>query len=154
VRKELRAWLRRLHDEMHVTTAFVTHDQEEAMEVADRIVVLAAGRIAQVGSPDDLYERPTNDFVMSFLGPVTEIDGRRVRPHDVDVLAEPTSGAVPAIVVRVVRLGFEVRIDVSLAGTPACAQVTREEAQALDVRPGDTVYLRAAARPFATAEPH
>ena len=71
VRKELRDWLRRLHDEVHVTTVFVTHDQEEAMEVADRIVVMANGRVEQVGTPDELYDQPANDFVMSFLGPVT-----------------------------------------------------------------------------------
>src|SRR5690349_19272236 len=85
VRKELRDWLRRLHDEVHVTTVFVTHDQEEALEVADSIVVINQGRIEQIGSPDDLYDRPANAFVQSFLGPVTQIGGRTVRPHDVDV---------------------------------------------------------------------
>src|SRR5689334_24718117 len=81
VRKELRAWLRRLHDEVHVTTIIVTHDQEEAMEVAGQIAVLNEGRIEQVGSPRDLYDRPANQFVMRFLGPVTELDGRLVLPH-------------------------------------------------------------------------
>src|SRR6195952_4617130 len=80
VRKELRTWLRRLHDEVHVTTVFVTHDQEEAMDVADRIFVMAGGKVVQEGSPDDLYERPANDFVMSFLGPVTRLHGSLVRP--------------------------------------------------------------------------
>ena len=82
VRKELRDWLRRLHDEVHVTTVFVTHDQEEALEVADEIVVINEGRVEQIGSPDDLYDRPANDFVMRFLGPVTTLGGRLVRPHD------------------------------------------------------------------------
>ena len=80
VRKELREWLRRLHDEVHVTTVFVTHDQEEALEVADEIVVINEGRIEQVGTPDQLYDEPASDFVMSFLGPVTKLDGRLVRP--------------------------------------------------------------------------
>src|ERR1044071_5004938 len=75
VRKELRDWLRRLHDEVHVTTVFVTHDQEEALEVADEIVVINQGRVEQVGTPDDLYDKPANDFVMSFLGPVTTLNG-------------------------------------------------------------------------------
>src|SRR5689334_8099515 len=111
VRKELRAWLRRLHDEMHVTTVFVTHDQEEAMDVSDRIVVMANGRIEQVGTPDELYEQPANDFVMSFLGPVTRLHGRLVRPHDLEVLGTPMPGTVEAQVARVVRLGFEVRVE-------------------------------------------
>ena len=85
VRKELRTWLRRLHDEVHVTTVFVTHDQEEAMEVADSIVVLAGGEVEQVGSPHELYDNPANEFVMSFLGPVTELGGQLVRPHDVEL---------------------------------------------------------------------
>ena len=91
VRKELRDWLRRLHDEVHVTTVFVTHDQEEALEVADEIVVINEGRVEQIGTPDELYDEPANDFVMSFLGPVTRLDGELVRPHDIDVF---TSGEV------------------------------------------------------------
>src|SRR6187397_2986932 len=89
VRKELREWLRRLHDEVHVTTVFVTHDQEEALEVADEIVVINEGRVEQVGSPDELYDAPANDFVMSFLGPVTSLNGHLVRPHDIDVHTTP-----------------------------------------------------------------
>ena len=76
VRKELREWLRRLHDEVHVTTVFVTHDQEEALEVADEIVVINEGRVEQIGSPDELYDKPANDFVMGFLGEVTTLNGR------------------------------------------------------------------------------
>src|SRR5690348_4449033 len=104
VRKELRAWLRRLHDEVHVTTVFVTHDQEEAMEVADRIVVISDGRVQQIGTPDHLYEEPASDFVMSFLGPVTTLQGRLVRPHDLALSGGPEPGAVPAVVDRVVHL--------------------------------------------------
>ncbi len=89
VRKELREWLRRLHDEVHVTTVFVTHDQEEALEVADEIVVINDGRIEQVGTPDQLYDEPASDFVMSFLGPVTTLHGLLVRPHDIEVSTTP-----------------------------------------------------------------
>ena len=92
VRKELRAWLRRLHDEVHVTTVFVTHDQEEAMEVAEQIVVLNHGKIEQMGSPKELYEQPANEFVMGFVGPISELSGRSIRPHDVDILREPGRG--------------------------------------------------------------
>ena len=93
VRKELRIWLRRLHDETHVTTVFVTHDQEEAMDVADHIVVMDKGRIEQEGSPRELYEHPANEFVMSFIGPVNRLGDRYVRPHDIDILLGPEEGA-------------------------------------------------------------
>jgi sulfate transport system ATP-binding protein len=149
VRKELRSWLRRLHDEVHVTTVFVTHDQEEAMEVADEIVVMAGGEVQQVGTPDDLYERPASEFVMSFLGPTTRVGGALVRPHDVEVLTSPEPGTVAAIVQRVVRLGFEVRIDLVLDDEPTWAQITREQARRLAVRPGDIVYLRTVAADLA-----
>jgi sulfate transport system ATP-binding protein len=116
VRKELRTWLRRLHDEVHVTTVFVTHDQEEAMDVADRIFVMANGQVEQEGSPDELYDAPANDFVMSFLGPATRLDGSLVRPHDVELLASAEPGASPARITRIARLGFEVRVEVALDG--------------------------------------
>ena len=113
VRKELRDWLRRLHDEVHVTTVFVTHDQEEALEVADEIAVINDGRIEQVGSPDELYDRPANDFVMSFLGPVTTIGGQLVRPHDIDLANDGNAlGSVPGVITRIQRVGFEVRVSV------------------------------------------
>ena len=116
VRKELRDWLRRLHDEVHVTTLFVTHDQEEALEVSDEIVVINQGRVEQVGSPDDLYDKPVNDFVMSFLGPVTTLDGRLVRPHDIEIFTSPVPEAIPAHVARMQRVGFEVRVEMSTPG--------------------------------------
>jgi sulfate transport system ATP-binding protein len=142
VRKELRQWLRRLHDEVHVTTVFVTHDQEEAMEVADSIVLIAGGRVEQVGTPDELYERPANDFVMSFLGPVTRVDGRLVRPHDIALADAPGPDTVEGTVARVVRLGFEVRVDVVVEGVELWAQLTRGEARRLDLAPGRTVHVR------------
>jgi sulfate transport system ATP-binding protein len=142
VRKELRAWLRRLHDDVHVTTVFVTHDQEEAMDVADRIVLMADGEVKQVGSPDDLYDRPASDFVMSFLGPVTKLNGSLVRPHDVEISVSPTRGSAQATVERVVRLGFEVRVDLSVNGDRVWAQMTRGDANRLRLRPGDSVNVR------------
>ncbi len=143
VRAELREWLRRLHDEVHVTTVLVTHDQEEAMEVADRIVVLNRGRIEQVGPPRDLYERPANAFVMGFLGPVARLGGTLVRPHDLRILGEPRDGALEAQVARVVHLGFEVRVELELdGGEPLTAQLTRDEAAELELRGGDIVWVR------------
>jgi sulfate transport system ATP-binding protein len=143
VRKELRAWLRRLHDKVHVTTVFVTHDQEEAMEVADEIVVVAEGEVKQIGSPDELYEQPASEFVMSFLGPVTRIGGNLVRPHDLELFTQPVTGAREAVIDRVTRLGFEVRVDLSVDGADAWAQVTRGTAQQLDLKAGDHVWVLA-----------
>jgi sulfate transport system ATP-binding protein len=142
VRKELRAWLRRLHDQVHVTTVFVTHDQEEAMEVADSIVVMADGRVEQVGSPDDLYDAPANDFVMSFLGPVTTLDGRLVRPHDLELSVEQRPGTVAANVTRVTRLGFEVRVDLEIDGKDLWAQVTRGSSEQLGLADGQILFVR------------
>jgi sulfate transport system ATP-binding protein len=143
VRKELRLWLRRLHDEVHVTTVFVTHDQEEAMEVAEQIVVLNHGDIEQVGAPRDLYEKPANEFVMRFVGPVSELSGRFIRPHDVEILLAPSNGAPEARVDRIVHLGFEVRIELSLGdGDSTWVQTTRGKAEELELVEGQTVWLR------------
>jgi sulfate transport system ATP-binding protein len=143
VRAELRAWLRRLHDEVHVTTVLVTHDQEEAMELADRIVVLNDGRVEQTGAPRDLYDAPANDFVMGFLGPVSRLRGGLVRPHDLVVEADPGEGAVEAQVARVVHLGFEVRVELDLVDDgQVSAQLTRNEAEELELAPGDIVWVR------------
>jgi sulfate/thiosulfate transport system ATP-binding protein len=144
VRKELRIWLRKLHEEVHVTTVFVTHDQEEAMEVADSIVVMANGRVEQIGSPDDLYDKPANDFVMSFLGPVTTLGGILVRPHDLELFAGPETGTVAATVDRVTRLGFEVRVDLTVDGQEIYAQVTRGTAEQFALAPGKAVHVRRA----------
>jgi sulfate transport system ATP-binding protein len=142
VRAELREWLRRLHDEVHVTTIFVTHDQEEAMAVADQIAVVNRGRIEQVGGPRELYERPATEFVMSFVGPATKLDGRWVRPHDLDLRPEPSDGSLEAMVRRIVHLGFEVRIELETGeGEPLWAQLTRDEVEQLEVEPGQIVYV-------------
>ncbi|HEX3686365.1 MAG TPA: sulfate ABC transporter ATP-binding protein [Gaiellaceae bacterium] len=144
VRKELRAWLRRLHDEVHVTTIIVTHDQEEAMEVAGQIVVLNEGRVEQVGSPRQLYEQPANEFVMSFVGPVNRLGDAFVRPHDVELLHEPNGdGSAEAMVERVVHLGFEVRVElVREDGQHLTAQLTQEQAELLELERGQIVYVR------------
>jgi len=143
VRKELRAWLRRLHDEVHVTTIIVTHDQEEAMEVAGQIVVLNGGRVEQVGSPRELYEQPANEFVMSFVGPVNRVGDTFVRPHDVEVRLEPEDGSTEAMVERVVHLGFEVRVElVRDDGQHLLVQLTQEEAEQLELERGQIVYVR------------
>src|SRR4051812_22866986 len=143
VRGELRAWLRRLHEEVHVTTVLVTHDQEEAMELADRIVVLNGGRVEQEGAPRDLYDAPANEFVMGFLGPVARLGGGLVRPHDLVLRPDPDGGAVEAQVTRIVHLGFEVRVELQLASDgEVAAQLTRYEAEQLELAPGDIVYVR------------
>jgi sulfate transport system ATP-binding protein len=145
VRGELRRWLRNLHDEQHTTTVLVTHDQEEAMEISDRIAVMNEGRIEQGGAPSEVYDAPANEFVMGFLGPVSRVQGRLVRPHDVDLSATPADGTLEAIVKRVVHLGFEVRIELELpGGERAQAQLTRPQVQELGVGGGDRVYVRAA----------
>jgi len=150
VRKELRDWLRRLHDEVHVTTVFVTHDQEEALEVADEIVVINDGRIEQIGTPDQLYDAPANDFVMSFLGPVTRLRGELIRPHDIDVFTSAgVLGAVAGQVTRVLRVGFEVRLTVRPLGEPTdladevTVVLTRSHARELGLEVGSRVWLSA-----------
>ena len=153
VRKELRAWLRHLHDEVHVTTVFVTHDQEEAMEVADRIVVMNHGRVEQVGGPRDLYEHPANAFVMGFVGPVTRLGELFIRPHDIEVRRQPNGTTSEAMVERLVHLGFEVRADLLLGdGQRLQAQLSREDADELELAPGQIVFVRPSrTRQFADA---
>ena len=149
VRAELRRWLRRLHDEQGVTTVLVTHDQEEAMEVADRIAVMNAGVIEQVGAPREVYDAPANDFVMGFLGPVSRLGDRLVRPHDVTIALAPADGAMEATVKRVVHLGFEVRVELELpGGEGARAQLTRAQADELELAQGSTVYVRGGWRDY------
>jgi sulfate transport system ATP-binding protein len=153
VRKELRAWLRHLHDEVHVTTVFVTHDQEEAMEVADRIVVMNHGRVEQVGGPRDLYEHPANAFVMGFVGPVTRLGELFIRPHDVEVRRQPNGTTSEALVERLVHLGFEVRAELVLHdGQRLQAQLSREDADELELAQGQIVWVRPSrTRQFADA---
>ena len=143
VRKELRLWLRRLHDETHTTTVIVTHDQEEAMDVADRVVVMSAGRIEQTAPPRELYDHPANEFVMSFVGPVNRLGDTFIRPHDVELLLEPNGSTQEAMVQRLVHLGFEVRVElVRDDGETLSAQLTREQVEALELESGQIVYVR------------
>jgi sulfate transport system ATP-binding protein len=121
VRKELRRWLRRLHDEMHVTSVFVTHDQEEAMEVADRIVVMNEGRIEQQGSPDAVYDYPATPFVLKFLGDVNLFQTRAqagqagevsyVRPHELEILGQADADTWPVTLAQVLTVGPNTRIE-------------------------------------------
>jgi sulfate transport system ATP-binding protein len=143
VRKDLRTWLRRLHEEMHVTTIFVTHDQEEAMDVAGQLVVMNEGRVEQSGTANDLYEHPANEFVMSFVGEVNRLGEQFVRPHDMDVVLDADDHTQEGMVQRIVALGFEVRVEFLLGdGTEIWAQLTRSELQRLELREGQIAYLR------------
>jgi sulfate transport system ATP-binding protein len=143
VRKDLRIWLRRLHDEVHVTTVFVTHDQEEAMDIAKQLVVMNNGKIEQTGTATELYEKPANEFVMSFVGEVNQLGEHLVRPHDLEILAQANGQTEQAKVIRIVGLGFEVRVELDLGdGKEIWAQLTREQAEQLDLRDGQTVFVR------------
>jgi sulfate transport system ATP-binding protein len=143
VRKELRIWLRRLHDETHTTTVIVTHDQEEAMEVADQVALMNTGRIEQIGGPSELYEQPANEFVMSFVGPVNRIGEAFVRPHDVELTLEPNGTTREAMVERIVTLGFEVRVElVRDDGERITVQLSRDEARALELEQGQILFAR------------
>jgi sulfate transport system ATP-binding protein len=143
VRNELRIWLRRLHDEVHVTTIFVTHDQEEAMDVAEQIVVMNDGKVEQSGGPRDLYENPASEFVMSFVGPAHKLGEAWVRPHDVEVRHEPNGQTIEAMVDRVVHLGFEVRVELTLPdGEHFSVQLTRDQVEELELVERQIVYVR------------
>ncbi|MGL5032602.1 MAG: sulfate/molybdate ABC transporter ATP-binding protein [Microcystaceae cyanobacterium] len=166
VRKELRAWLRRLHDEVHLTSIFVTHDQEEAMEVADEIVVMNQGKIEQVGSPADIYDHPATPFVMSFIGEVnvlpstaklfgnhlTDAQGNAVihtsysafvRPHDVTVQTEADDVTVQATVQRVTHLGWEIQVELLLSAQESVlAHLSREQFTSLNLKIGQRVFIK------------
>jgi sulfate transport system ATP-binding protein len=144
VRKELRIWLRRLHDETHTTTLIVTHDQEEAMDVADQIVLMNQGRVEQAGDPRQLYEDPANEFVMGFVGPVNRIGESFVRPHDFELQLHPNGDtAAEAMVERLVHLGFEVRVELVRGdGEQLSVQLSRDEAHQLELERGQIVYVR------------
>jgi sulfate/thiosulfate transport system ATP-binding protein len=142
VRTELRQWLRRLHDEVHVTTIFVTHDQEEAMDVAEQIVVMNEGRVEQAGEPTDLYDHPETEFVMSFVGTANRIGEKLVRPHDVEISHIPNGRSEEAMIDRIVNLGFEVRLEMTLADeSPLIAQLTRAQIEELELADGQIVYV-------------
>jgi sulfate transport system ATP-binding protein len=160
VRKELRRWLRRLHDEMHVTSVFVTHDQEEAMEVADRIVVMNHGRIEQQGTPDEVYDHPASPFVLQFLGDVNLFHGRLghgagkpgevtyVRPHELEILATPEDGALAVTLAQALTVGPNTRLEFKRVDDASYVDVEMPRSEyvalkeQLDLRPGAAVHLR------------
>jgi sulfate/thiosulfate transport system ATP-binding protein len=142
VRQQLRLWLRNLHEKISVTTVLVTHDQEEALEVADRLAIINEGRMEQVGRPADIYDHPTNEFVLKFLGPATQVDGNWVRPHDLVLHRDAAMGGRPATVERVTHLGFEVKVEVRLNTGDSCwVQLSRGAATELDLSQGDQVWV-------------
>ena len=149
VRKELRRWLRRLHDEVHVTSVFVTHDQEEALEVADRVVVMNHGRIEQVGTPDEVYDHPATPFVLEFLGHVNRwADPRNgvpayVRPHEIDVLPRPEAGALPARFEHGAAIGPNARLEFVVDdATPVNVELPRDRYRALNLKSGEIAWLK------------
>lgn len=159
VRKDLRAWLRRLHDEVHVTTVFVTHDQEEAMEVADRIVVMNKGKIEQVGTAAEIYDHPATPFVMSFIGPVNVLPSSSglfqsggfestqpeifLRPHDVLIETSPNGSSVPARVNRLIHLGWEIQVELVFDdGQVVMAHLPKEKFNELQLSPQQRVYVK------------
>jgi sulfate transport system ATP-binding protein len=146
VRKELRTWLRDLVEEMRVTTVLVTHDQEEAMEVADQIAIIRDGNLEQVGTPGDCYDHPASEFVATFLGPATLHDGDWVRPHDLVITMAPSDGARPGVIERITQLGFEVRVEIRLDdGSDTYVQLARRNFDELAPAIGDHVFVAVAA---------
>ncbi len=158
VRKELRDSLRQLHEQVNVTTIFVTHDQEEAMELADRIVVINKGRVEQVGTPAEIYDNPATAFVMSFVGPVNVLPSTSnifhrqsftspsqvfLRPHDVLIQTEPEETSTLARINRIVHLGWEVEVELSLKDDQeVTAYITREDLDRLQLQPAQKVYIK------------
>jgi sulfate/thiosulfate transport system ATP-binding protein len=159
VRKDLRAWLRRLHDEVHVTTVFVTHDQEEAMEVSDQLVIMNKGKVEQIGTPAQIYDHPATAFVMSFIGPVNILSSSSeifqgngfdaanpkmfLRPQDVVIETKPNGTTVPAIVSRIIHLGWEIQAELTLDdGQLVQAHLSREKFDELDIEPQQRVYVK------------
>lgn len=159
VRKDLRAWLRRLHDEVHVTTVFVTHDQEEAMEVSDKLVIMNKGKVEQIGTPAQIYDHPATAFVMSFIGPVNILPSTSeifqgngfdavnpemfLRPQDVAIETQPNGTTVPATVSRIIHLGWEIQAELTLDdGQLVQAHLTRERFDELNIQPQQRVYVK------------
>jgi sulfate transport system ATP-binding protein len=150
VRQELRRWLRRLHDEVHVTSVFVTHDQEEALEVADRVVVMNHGRIEQIGAPADVYDHPATPFVFEFLGHVNRLPSvsadtadTYARPHDINVERVPAQASLAARFVHGSAIGPVARLEFALEPSAQTINVElpRERFRELALREGEVAYL-------------
>lgn len=159
MRKELRAWLRRLHDEVHVTSIFVTHDQEEAMEVADEIVVMNNGKIEQVGTPADIYDHPATPFVMNFIGQVNVLSSSAklfqengiqpqqkevfIRPHDLELYTTANGVKATAIVKRIIHLGWDIQVELGCDETEVLvAHLSREQFAKMNLEPGQQVFVK------------
>ena len=143
VRGEVRTWVRKLQHDLGITTILVTHDQQEAMEVADKLVLLNKGTIEQVGPPSQMYDEPATDFVRSFLGPLTTFDGVSIRPHELELVPESASSGQVVTITDVVRLGFEVRVVVDDGADGfTWVQLTHDEALLGNYAPGQRVRLR------------
>ncbi|MBD2438097.1 TOBE-like domain-containing protein [Nostoc sp. FACHB-110] len=159
VRKDLRIWLRHLHDEVNVTTVFVTHDQEEAMEVSDEVVVMNKGRVEQVGSPAEIYDNPASSFVMSFIGPVNVLPNTArifqstgfnaphpevfLRPQDVIIEKYPQEATASAKISRLIHLGWEIQVELTIDdGQVVTAHLTRDRFNELELEPQQQVYVK------------
>ncbi len=159
VRKDLRSWLRNLHDQVNVTTVFVTHDQEEAMEVSDELVVMNQGKVEQIGSPAEIYDHPATPFVMGFIGPVNVLPSHArifqnngfdatqpeifLRPHDVIISLTAEGASAPATVRRLVHLGWEIQAELLLDdGQEFTVYITRDEFDRLNLQPDQRVYVK------------
>jgi len=166
VRKELRRWLRQLHEEIHITTLFVTHDQEEALEVSDRVAILRDGRVEQIGKPEEIYDHPASPFVYDFLGNVNLFRGRKqdgavplgkteftaedkaetvafVRPHDIRVTREAGGTRLASRVLRSNAAGPVANLELVRLDTsePFTVQLSKEEFQQLQPKTGEQVYV-------------
>jgi sulfate/thiosulfate transport system ATP-binding protein len=158
VRQELRNWLRRLHDEVHLTSIFVTHDREEAMAVADKIVVMNHGKIEQIGTPAEIYDHPANPFVMSFVGEVNIIPDSIaifnknfstssvpafIRPHDFEVSHLPKQDSIPAILKRIIHLGWEIQLELVLPeNLTVTVHLSREQFAQLNLELEQKVHIQ------------
>ncbi len=162
VRKELRRWLRRLHDEMHISSVFVTHDQEEALEVADRVVIMNHGKIEQIGTPDEVYSNPASPFVYEFLGNVNVFQSRMhgnwaeigrseagleattafVRPHDIEIARHPVDAGMEGVVQHVHPIGPVVRVELLHDSEIIEVELSRERHEALNLLAGQSVWFR------------
>jgi sulfate transport system ATP-binding protein len=153
VRAELREWLRQLHDVVHVTTVFVTHDQDEAMEISDEIAVINHGRLEQVGSPRELYDEPASEFVMTFVGDAQPLGEALVRPHDIELRHEPAEDSVEAMIVRVTLLGRDAKVELhDAAGAEFVVLMTRDRFEESGYWRGQTVWAQPVReRVFATS---
>jgi sulfate/thiosulfate transport system ATP-binding protein len=158
VRKELRSWLRQFQERVGVTTILVTHDREEAMEVADRIVIMNQGKVEQVGTAAEIYDRPASPFVMSFIGEVNILSDRLdfcrkfglptdenkifIRPHDIELLTAPDGKVISGKLQRVINLGYQVQVELTIDEIPLNVQLSRDRFTELALQPGQQIFIK------------